>query len=89
MLFGVYLERGVLRRGEAALGLGLRAECFARKHAGVTVRKGKTSLPSTKLLQEHTGTRCEVQSSYCKLSRLQELRTWSTVPYLHSVTVQP
>lgn len=71
-MFGVYLE-GVLWWGE----------CFARKHAGVMLWKGKTSLPSAKLLQEHSGARCEAQSSYCWLSRLQELCTWSTVPCLH------
>lgn len=55
MVFGVYLEGGVLCRGEAALGLGLGAERFAWKQSGVTVRKGKASLPSTKLLQEYAG----------------------------------
>lgn len=40
-------------RGKVALGLGLGAEGFAGRHAGVMVQMANTSLPSAQVLQVH------------------------------------
>lgn len=96
LLYVVYLERHSPCREKAALGSGLGAEGFAGRHAGVTVQKSQTSLPSAQVLQECGQVRLgpvtagSVQlplawSSYCWLIGLQETCIWSTVPHLHSI----